>query len=659
MRTRIALVVSLAALAAAPSSLAAGTTARGPSTSTNPYILPELDGIKMTSVLTTGDSVGGYKLAGIPDGMGASQSGASPSPWAFSLYMNHEIGSTGSGVGTTPLGVSRAHGAAGAFVSKWSIDRNNYAVYSGSDLIQSILYWNYTSASFGSWSSGVAPSGAAAGYHLASLNRLCSATLTDRGLLRNGNYGPTERLWLTGEEAGNESRGFATPVSGSSAGQAQQLPRVGLWSIENLNPAPNKTNTTLVLGGEDGPAPGSDATAGSQLWAYVGTKLDRTDPANSSATPAELAGLNNGAQYVLDAVDAAVTDDPGFRSVFGKGVPAEVTLRSVAWNANGVTQNTNAKTNGLSLNRIEDGSWDPSNPRDFYFLTTAGGGTVPAPGTSYVDGRDGGGLWRLRMDDVDNPQTGGAVTGTLELLLDGTEAPYLNKPDNLVIDRHGHILIQEDPGNNDFVSRIVAYDIATGRLVPVAKFDPALFATGSPSLITKDEESSGIIDGSETIGDGSFILNAQVHAAATGPSASEIVEQGQLLVMDVDWAKVFSTTGDRGPQGSTGPAGADGRPGADGQPGAQGPAGAPGPAGKDGRDGRANCRVNGRKVTCTVSYSKASASRTRSVRLIKKGRTVATGRLSRGTVTFSLSQRPSGSGYLLRVGAATMPAVLR
>lgn len=35
---------------------------------------------------------------------------------------------------------------------------------------------------------------------------------------------------------------------------------------------------------------------------------------------------------------------------------------------------------GLTLNRIEDGAWDPSNPNDFYFLTTEGGDTSLAPG---------------------------------------------------------------------------------------------------------------------------------------------------------------------------------------------------------------------------------------------------------------------------------------
>jgi secreted PhoX family phosphatase len=63
-----------------------------------------------------------------------------------------------------------------------------------------------------------------------------------------------------------------------------------------------------------------------------------------------------------------------------------------------------------------------------------------------VTGRDGGGLWRLRFANIENPSLG----GTLQLLLDGTEEiaagePKLNKPDNMAIDTHGNLLIQEDP----------------------------------------------------------------------------------------------------------------------------------------------------------------------------------------------------------------------
>ena len=66
----------------------------------------------------------------------------------------------------------------------------------------------------------------------------------------------------------------------------------------------------------------------------------------------------------------------------------------------------------------------------------------------------------------------------LEMLLNGGEAPYLSKPDNMTVTKNGVIIIQEDPGNNAHVSRIVAYQISTGKLVPIAEFD-------KPTIISK------------------------------------------------------------------------------------------------------------------------------------------------------------------------------
>ena len=55
--------------------------------------------------------------------------------------------------------------------------------------------------------------------------------------------------------------------------------------------------------------------------------------------------------------------------------------------------------------------------------------------------RDGGGLWRLTFEDIEQPRRG----GTIELLLDGSEPPRLNGPDNIDIETSGNLLIQEDP----------------------------------------------------------------------------------------------------------------------------------------------------------------------------------------------------------------------
>ena len=91
----------------------------GPSSSAPPYVLGADPTVITASILTTGDAVGGYRLAGIPDGLGAFDN----YDGTFTLLVNHEISSS--------LGVARAHGAKGAFVSKWIIHKGTLAVLHG------------------------------------------------------------------------------------------------------------------------------------------------------------------------------------------------------------------------------------------------------------------------------------------------------------------------------------------------------------------------------------------------------------------------------------------------------------------------------------------------------------------------------------------------
>jgi secreted PhoX family phosphatase len=167
------------------------------------------------------------------------------------------------------------------------------------------------------------------------------------------------------------------------------------------------------------------------------------------------------------------------------------------------------------MSRVEDGEWDPINPNVFYFLTTESnkdpGATKPNPATPTVS-RDGGGLWKLTFVDGQKPELG----AKLELLLDGTEEPYLSKPDNLAVTSDGIVMIQEDPGKNDQVARIVAFRVKDAKLATIAQFNPDHFTTGASKFMTTDEESSGIIDVTSMLakpGDTTkyFYFNSQVH----------------------------------------------------------------------------------------------------------------------------------------------------
>ena len=83
--------------------------------------------------------------------------------------------------------------------------------------------------------------------------------------------------------------------------------------------------------------------------------------------------------------------------------------------------------------------------------------------------------------------------------------------DNITVDRRGHVLLQEDPGSQDYLARIWQYDIAGDALTEVATTIPTGSRPGGPEFITIDEESSGIIDAETILGKGWYLLDVQVH----------------------------------------------------------------------------------------------------------------------------------------------------
>src|SRR5262249_17955895 len=87
----------------------------GLSTETRSYVIPTIRGVHIEPMLTTGDTAdNGYRMVGIPDGLGALDQGNT-----FEIFMNHEI-TGGDAPGTSGPGIVRAHGSDGAFVSKWT-----------------------------------------------------------------------------------------------------------------------------------------------------------------------------------------------------------------------------------------------------------------------------------------------------------------------------------------------------------------------------------------------------------------------------------------------------------------------------------------------------------------------------------------------------------
>ncbi len=467
----------------------AGLDHTGPSSSRPPFQEAVDSGYAFISLISVGDFAGTNpngtprRAAGVMDGLGAYDNGNG----TFTVLANHEINEAS--------GIARRHGAKGAFVTKFIIAKSNLAVLDGSDLITNVYVFNTNTSVY------------ALGTNVL-MGRFCAADLPVPTAFFNAatGKGSQQKLFMNGEEFSSESRAWAHIATGPEAGNSWQLPRFGRASWENIVASPFAQDKTIVAGLDD------DGTTDSQVYFYIGTKQA------TGTNEVEKAGLMNGSLYGV-AVAGLAQEVAGTTSVqrnftlFNLGDASNQTFDGleIFGNTNGVT----------AFSRVEDGLWSLTNPRDFYFLTTA---SFALPSR----------LWRLRFNDIANPEMGGVI----DMLLDGTEGVKMG--DNLGLDNDGNLLIQEDVGNQSHNGKTWKYVLATDSLVLVSQHRPNLVTTGQPGFLTQDEEASGIIDMTAILGYRSYLIADQMHGGAgsfgaagvpAGASITELVENGQLQLM--------------------------------------------------------------------------------------------------------------------------------
>ncbi len=107
---------------------------------------------------------------------------------------------------------------------------------------------------------------------------------------------------------------------------------------------------------------------------YAGTK-------QATGSPIERAGLTNGIRKTVSV--AGFPTESG--AVAFPDTPQPFTLADT----------------GTAFDRPEDGAWDPTNPNDYYFATTA---------SMTKHSR----VWKLSFTDATKPELGGTITKVLE-----------------------------------------------------------------------------------------------------------------------------------------------------------------------------------------------------------------------------------------------------
>jgi autotransporter-associated beta strand protein len=509
--------------AATTVSLSAQSVIQGPSSSQSSYLTPTAPGWSATSLLTVGDAIGGYKMVGIPDGLGAFSSGVNQ----MTVVANHELGNT--------VGTVRGHGAIGAFVSKWVIDTSTWQVISGGDLVTSaanMLMWNGTTWAQGSFVSGTFSSSTP--YAVA---RLCSADLPKIEAFYDSSSGNgyNGRIFMNGEETGAEGKAFAWIVDGVDAGKAYELPHLGKYSWENAvarsnyGASPGAANLlqTVVVGTDD-------STPG-EVYVYIGTKTN-------TGNAIQKAGLTNGTKYGIKVTSAtgytgavATENATGINGAFQL---AQIFTNGTIAGKTGAQLQTESTLLGVTLfARPEDSHWLDTD--SLIFATT--GASVSGITVSS----------KIYQLDFNSDATNGILTtgGNIKVLvnsanLTGKDGAKAASFDNITVGDDGMLYIQEDPGSNPYVAKHWIVNPTAGNqaaietsAVQIFESDRSRFTTGATQFQTIDEEHSGIIDITTIVNDGIvgskwFLVATQNHAAATGASAATLVEGGQFIALN-------------------------------------------------------------------------------------------------------------------------------
>jgi hypothetical protein len=113
---------------------------------------------------------------------------------------------------------------------------------------------------------------------------------------------------------------------------------------------------------------------------------------------------------------------------------------------------------------------DLALPSAFYNRGSGKGYT----GRIFVNGEEVGSEGRAFAHLIRNPHAGGRY----DMLLDGKGPQQML--DNMTVDGDGNLILQEDPGNQEYLARIWKFYPRERELVEIAKHDPARFWQPQP-----------------------------------------------------------------------------------------------------------------------------------------------------------------------------------
>jgi hypothetical protein len=442
---------------------------------------------RLKPIITVGDPIPGATdadpeqrvWAPIPDGLGAYQDGND-----LVLFANHEI---------TSGGVDGRF--KNARVSRLVLDPATLSVKSGSYAI----------------------TGKADGF---LFQRLCSATF-------NGPAEGFEGWFFTGEESITSTGGGMQLAVSKTGAVTQKLPWLGRFSHENYISVPGFGGKTVMIGTDD-TSPTGPNTLNSELYMYVAANAD---------------GVLNGSGklYVFSSTAEA---NSGYletgKSIAGKFVeisdPGSLTPVQLQTAVDALP----AVDKAFKFVRLEDADYDhrpgvPGQKPAIYFVDT--GNNVAICNGTPCDPY--GSIYRLEFDAMNPTQNAQLV---LLARSRGVAAGDWASPDNIAAGRESLMLL-EDPAYAGFnrAERIWNFKFRNGGSLGPAGAVAELTNQQLTGHVCSDAagtcwESSGIIDASVWLGEGTWLFDVQAHTLPfsyqDGASTVNVTKEGgQLLYL--------------------------------------------------------------------------------------------------------------------------------
>lgn len=441
-------------------------------------------GAKATPIISVGEELGDFMFEGIPDGVGIRPG---PSKHTMDVYVAHE---------QTLVPFRDERDFQSASVSKLTMSTKG-------------------GPSQGSISDASVAIGPEAGFQ-----RFCSASMA----------GPDEGLdgyvFFTGEETSevfeDEQRGFAV-VLDTDSGEFTAVPGMGRLNHENTVVIPGDWDELAMLTTDD-----TFTAATSQLYLYTADDQDDIFDDEGSLWALRITGVDG--QPLADPADPFNDANDYLDLDVGESFQGEFIAvpRDVALGDQTVLENWSNDNNVMQFIRLEDVAADKNDPLTVYIADTGGSRVQPDPQTGRmwrpsngISLADNGRIFKMIMNE-DDPR----IVDSLTILADGDVEPNspayvpFRAPDNIDTSKKS-LMVQEDASE----AKIWQLRIRQGEWRVVATVnDPG-------------GESSGIVDASEWLGGGRWLVTVQAHSTFVDEELDGDItvkrEDGQLLILEI------------------------------------------------------------------------------------------------------------------------------